>query len=93
VYWGRDSIELLRMIPPRKSISSLILRSFTIDDLVTQAKQLSEDLLLPRSMKALLIEMYQTVVVSVNHKFRMKQIVVSLFHCQKNSEVLFFINR
>lgn len=60
-------------------------------NLVLQAKQLSEYLVLPGRVKALLIELGQTFMVSQNDELMMLKVWAPLLNSQDYRQVFFFV--
>jgi hypothetical protein len=76
-----------------KGICSCILKTFPVKYLVLETQEFGKHFLLPRSVEALLIEVNQTPLISVNKELALKQVVAPLLDGHQYSEVLFLLCR
>jgi hypothetical protein len=75
----------------RQGISRPIRAPGLIHNAVLQTQQFGEELLLPRSMEALIGQLHQTLLISIYGKFRKLEVLSPLLYSQNNHHVLFLI--
>jgi hypothetical protein len=75
-----------------QGIGRSVVSALPVNDAVLKAKQLSENLLLPRRVQSLLSELNQTFMIGHDVKLGMLQVTSPLVDCHEDCQIFFLVS-